>query len=73
MPRTLQCELAAIEQRIEEWSHPEAPRLRSERGHLAWRLVSNRWPSVAMESTGVYWIPAYEILECRGFKVGGRG
>ena len=25
--------------------------------------------SVAMESTGVYWIPAYEILERRGFEV----
>jgi len=25
--------------------------------------------SVAMESTGVYWIPAYEMLEARGFEV----
>src|SRR3712207_3406626 len=25
--------------------------------------------SVVMESTGVYWIPAYEILEQRGFSV----
>ena len=25
--------------------------------------------SVAMESTGVYWIPAYEVLEQRGFEV----
>ena len=25
--------------------------------------------SVAMESTGVYWIPAYEILEQHGFEV----
>ncbi len=25
--------------------------------------------SVAMESTGVYWIPAYEILEQHGFHV----
>jgi hypothetical protein len=25
--------------------------------------------SVAMESTGVYWIPLYELLESRGFKV----
>ena len=24
---------------------------------------------VAMESTGVYWIPLYEVLECRGFEV----
>ena len=25
--------------------------------------------TVAMESTGVYWIPAYELLEQRGFEV----
>ena len=25
--------------------------------------------TVAMESTGVYWIPTYEILEARGFEV----
>ena len=25
--------------------------------------------SIAMESTGVYWIPVYEILEQRGFEV----
>lgn len=25
--------------------------------------------TVAMESTGVYWIPVYDILEARGFKV----
>src|SRR5262249_46731500 len=25
--------------------------------------------TVAMESTGVYWIPLYELLERRGFKV----
>jgi transposase len=25
--------------------------------------------SVAMEATGVYWIPVYEILEARGFEV----
>ena len=25
--------------------------------------------TIAMESTGVYWIPAYQILEARGFEV----
>ena len=25
--------------------------------------------TVAMESTGIYWIPVYEILEARGFEV----
>jgi transposase len=28
-----------------------------------------RIKTVVMESTGVYWIPIYEILESRGFKV----
>jgi len=34
----------------------------------AW-FKSNGVTSVAMESTGVYWIPAYEILEQHGFEV----
>jgi transposase len=34
----------------------------------AW-LHACRIETVAMESTGVYWIPVYEILEARGFKV----
>jgi transposase len=25
--------------------------------------------TIAMESTGIYWIPLYELLECRGFEV----
>jgi transposase len=36
---------------------------------LATWLVSCRIETVAMESTGVYWIPVYEMLEARGFKV----
>ena len=36
---------------------------------LADWLASCRITSVAMESTGVYWIPLYEILEARGFAV----
>ena len=32
-------------------------------------LKSCKVDSVAMESTGVYWIPLFEILESRGFKV----
>jgi transposase len=36
---------------------------------LADWLVSCRIDTVAMESTGVYWIPVYEILEARGFQV----
>lgn len=36
---------------------------------LAKWLRACRVTSVAMESTGVYWIPLYEILEARGFTV----
>lgn len=34
----------------------------------AW-LKACRIETVAMESTGVYWIPLFQILEARGFKV----
>ncbi|MGH9463406.1 MAG: IS110 family transposase, partial [Vicinamibacteria bacterium] len=36
---------------------------------LADWLASCKVTSVAMESTGVYWIPIFEILEARGFEV----
>jgi hypothetical protein len=36
---------------------------------LADWLTACRVTSVAMEATGVYWIPIYEILEARGFTV----
>jgi transposase len=36
---------------------------------LADWLTAHGVNTVAMESTGVYWIPAYEILEARGFEV----
>jgi transposase len=36
---------------------------------LADWLAACRVTSVAMEATGVYWIPLYEILEARGFDV----
>lgn len=36
---------------------------------LADWLAACRVETVAMESTGVYWIPVYEILEARGFTV----
>jgi transposase len=36
---------------------------------LADWLEACRIKTVAMESTGVYWIPVYEILESRGFEV----
>jgi transposase len=37
--------------------------------HLADWLTVCSVTTVAMESTGVYWIPVYEILEARGFDV----
>jgi len=37
--------------------------------NLADWLKACRIETVAMESTGVYWIPLYEILEERGFQV----
>ena len=36
---------------------------------LADWLIACRVTSVAMEATGVYWIPIYEILEARGIEV----
>jgi transposase len=36
---------------------------------LADWLVACRVTSVAMEATGVFWIPVYEILEARGLEV----
>jgi transposase len=36
---------------------------------LADWLVSLGITTVAMESTGIYWVPAYEILEARGLEV----
>ncbi len=36
---------------------------------LADWLAACKIKTVAMESTGVYWVPIYEILEKRGFEV----
>lgn len=41
----------------------------SDLARLADWLVACRVRSVAMEATGVYWIPVYEILEARGLTV----
>jgi len=41
----------------------------SDLNKLAQWLKSQGVESVAMESTGVYWIPLYELLESRGFEV----
>jgi transposase len=36
---------------------------------MATWLLERRVESVALESTGVYWIAVYEVLEARGLKV----
>jgi transposase len=36
---------------------------------LADWLIANEVDTVAMESTGVYWVPVFELLEARGLKV----
>jgi transposase len=36
---------------------------------LAGWLASHRVKAVAMESTGVYWIPLYDLLQSKGFRV----
>lgn len=35
----------------------------------AQRLKSHGITTLAMESTGIYWLPFYEILEAEGFEV----
>lgn len=45
------------------------PTFTSDLHRLADWLTTCRVTSVAMEATGVYWIPIYEILEVRGFEV----
>ena len=45
------------------------PTFTSDLQRLADWLTTCRVTSVAMEATGVYWIPIYEILEARGFEV----
>jgi len=40
----------------------------SDLGRMAYWLKANGVTTVAMESTGVYWVPAYEILEKHGIQ-----
>jgi len=47
----------------------EFPSFTAELNRLADWLDACNVDTVAMESTGVYWIPLYELLEARGFKV----
>ncbi|NTV73954.1 MAG: IS110 family transposase, partial [Holophaga sp.] len=47
----------------------EFPCFTADLNALAEWLFSCGVDTVAMESTGVYWIPLFELLESRGFKV----
>jgi len=47
----------------------EFPCFTEDLNELADWLTACRVDIVAMESTGVYWIPLYELLDARGFKV----
>jgi transposase len=47
----------------------EFPSFTADLGRLADWLLTCGVDTVAMESTGVYWIPLFELLESRGFTV----
>lgn len=53
----------------DEQSVRSFPAFTADLNRLADWLTDCRIETVAMESTGVYWIPLYEILEARGFEV----
>ena len=55
---------------IEMWSQCVCfPTFTEDLHRLADWLRTCRVDTVAMESTGVYWIPLFQILESRGFEV----
>ena len=58
------CRPIAIATPVQSFTH-----LHQRFGRLADWLIACGSPSVAMEATGVYWIPVYEILEAPGFEV----
>ncbi|MBC8506288.1 MAG: IS110 family transposase [Chloroflexi bacterium] len=60
---------AAIPEGRQETSVRQFPTFTSDLHALANWLEAAQVNTVAMESTGVYWIPAFEILEERGFEV----
>lgn len=59
----------AIPEGIAEQSVREFSTFTEELEQLADWLIENRITTVAMESTGIYWIPVFEILESRGLEV----
>ena len=59
----------AVPKGRDEESVRSFPSFTADLGHLADWLDSCGIETVAMESTGIYWVPLYEILEERGFEV----
>lgn len=60
---------AAVPHELDENCVREFSCFTGDLNHMADWLVKLGIQTVAMESTGVYWIPAYEILEERGLEV----
>lgn len=59
----------AVPEGCDEVSVQEFKSFTSDLNELADWLEKCQIETVAMESTGVYWIPLYELLESRGFEV----
>ena len=65
----LRSHFVAIPEGIDEPSVREFPTFTDDLERLADWLVACGITTVAMESTGIYWIPVFEILESRGLEV----
>ncbi len=59
----------AVEEGAEERSVRRFPSFTDELEAMASWLASCGVETVAMEATGVYWIPVYEVLDRAGFEV----
>lgn len=59
----------AVPPNRDERSVQSFPTFTGDLNRLADWLTTCRIKSIAMEATGVYWIPIFEILEARGFEV----
>jgi transposase len=64
-----ECHLVAVPEGRDQVSVREFGSFTGELMNLADWLTDCGVTTVAMESTGVYWIPLYELLEQRGFEV----
>ena len=64
-----QSHFVAIPEGLDDVSVREFKSFTADLNELADWLEKNGIETVSMESTGVYWIPLYELLETRGFEV----